>query len=1522
MYKKLFIPLLALFLNISFFNVYGQGSVNETFYTLKEKCRTSAGVYKSDGTLVRTLWSGVVKDPGTYEVKWDGTDDFNKPLPVDNYNIKVLSNNVEYTWQGTVGNSSASQVGNSIHRALEQSDNIIIVGANAYYTVGYNEAQSSHFQFSLDNPQVSLNTFPQYKGQTTTYACTDGINIYWTAWDNYEDAYSWVYATKVSDNSPTTFSNGVRFRAKYGNDYASVLDLKSAHTKPSGIAVSDNYLYVSYKDLGSISVLDKKSGALVRTIPITAPSAMAADGSTIWITSATNTLRKFIINSDGSLNNSSISIAGLSSPVDVRINGNTLAVVDGGTSQQVKAYDINSGLSKWILGQPGGNKTSPLVTNDKFAFWLLRDGTGQKEPRGGIAFAQDGSFWVSDPSNNRMQHYDANRNFIERIFYMGKTRTCHVDPNNSKRVFANGYEFEVDYTSPIKNAWIPKYNWEGKIDGGYAVQEYIKYVTTLSNGKTYAMMIRDPGTASEIVELDPATGIRFTGVVATPMTNVKLYADGSLYSVGGIAVNETAEWFKRTLVGFDASNNPIYTNPVKVLSHSVTDINQPILTGPRLLPFEATSSGVLANFKAVREANEDGSYHLGGLNITTGKWLWKTSLSTFKEYKGDFPDNGDYDIGNGVNEYAGSVATTLEKNIFWGYNGEFWKGGQVNKWNQYYDNGLFVGQFGVVGGDYLLDPNTYPGMAGNAFCPSIVKVGEDYYFYHNDESVHGGISRWKITGLNSIKEQTLDIKTSFVRSGEETLLPGVDLMAGLPYRNVLTNNTAGWTRTPANDNAEWSVKTNVQTYGKTKSPDLYLVYSSMTNTNAINRELGSNFNLPTWGITGRISYNGTNPNYWDGTATNAFYDILDNTGKIIVRIYQVSDVPHANTIFKVNNTPIFSKGTIDMQQFTKDYKDLTVNKTGSTITVSFAGMSATVTEAYDAGANMSNPTTMRMYFTNPTATGDAKAIGLDRFRFFQSNTNSFTTPASPTLQGDDIANTLVASHELGNSEILVSENDASYKPYLGQINVGDVVRPAGFWKFKTKGASQRNESSVINSPAFTSGGTENCSATGTILYERWSNVGGSHISDQIWNRTPNNTLEINSIDAPRNVGDVYAARISGYVCAPQTGNYTFWISGDDATELWLSPDDNPNNKSRIAYNDEWSNMRWTTYASQKSKQIYLIAGHKYYIEALLKENYGDDNLTVAWELPNGKMEAPIPGSSLSPYKYSLNNNIREQAVTTNCSASGNISYEVWNSIYGQKLSNTDWSKTPISKSDISSLEAPKNAGDAYVARIRGYICPPKSGNYTFWISGDDATELWLSTNSDPANKSKIAYNETWSGGVRTWDRYPSQKSVQIYLTEGNKYYIEALLREDYGDDNLAVAWQLPDGNMEAPIPGSRLSPYNTESSLELRSFVQVNNNVAMDEVAVKTEQSKQGSISVFPNPIISNTVNIQANTYTAGQYTITVLNNLGQLVYKKLLTHPGGPLKHTIFLSNSLAKGLYLLNVAGKETVFTKKLVK
>jgi hypothetical protein len=127
---------------------------------------------------------------------------------------------------------------------------------------------------------------------------------------------------------------------------------------------------------------------------------------------------------------------------------------------------------------------------------------------------------------------------------------------------------------------------------------------------------------------------------------------------------------------------------------------------------------------------------------------------------------------------------------------------------------------------------------------------------------------------------------------------------------------------------------------------------------------------------------------------------------------------------------------------------------------------------------------------------------------------------------------------------------------------------------------------------------------------------------------------------PDDVGQDFGARLRGFLSAPLTGDYTFFISCDDNGELDLSIDETPANKQRIAYvsgSPAWTDyVEWNKFPSQKSQVVSLAAGKRYYVEALLKEDIAEDHLAVGWTKPgdvvadSAKPFEIIPGKQLSP----------------------------------------------------------------------------------------------------------------------------------------------------------------------------------------------------------------------------------------------------------------------------------------------------
>ena len=122
-----------------------------------------------------------------------------------------------------------------------------------------------------------------------------------------------------------------------------------------------------------------------------------------------------------------------------------------------------------------------------------------------------------------------------------------------------------------------------------------------------------------------------------------------------------------------------------------------------------------------------------------------------------------------------------------------------------------------------------------------------------------------------------------------------------------------------------------------------------------------------------------------------------------------------------------------------------------------------------------------------------------------------------------------------------------------------------------------------------------------------------------------------------------------------------------------------------------------------------------------------------------------------------------------------------------------------------------NVRDNYGWVLIGYVHPPETGEYVFHVAADDNSELWLSTDENPANAVKIAQESQWQG-IRNYQPQADESTSDAVALEGGKaYYIELITKEGGGGDNAAVAWRKADEADVAvgsePIGGAHLSQW-------------------------------------------------------------------------------------------------------------------
>lgn len=862
---------------------------------------TSAGIYNSSNVLVRTLWSNVPYKAGSHFAKWDGLDDNGIQQTYNvSYTLRVSSNNITYVWEGAIGNNSDNSTGSTVHRMYEVPTVIREVGNYMYYGTAYCEGDVGQMRFLKTTPRQKIRYLPQKAGQDSYHICSNGTYVFYGGYASSGASNSFVFATLISNDSEATFTTGASVVAAPTKTYSSVLDLTTISSNSqtetiqpgnpfflTGMDVQqagNGYLFCSHfgQNLINVYKTGDGTGSFVRAITITGPTNLFLENdTTLWI-AQTSTLTKYTVNSDGTITATGSQITGFTNICSLSIHSGEIAVFDGGLQSIPKFYNSTT-LSVIVKGTwvVGGYSTSPVVADNKFYSYDNR-----LQYPVSISHESSGGFWITDPGNYRMQHFDSSGTYIDSIYYIPRMYCVNLCGNQNTSLFANYCEYTIDYAQPLSTGWTLTNNWGFNVPANYFVSTQGIGGVTLISGRRY--MLLTPNLSNYFqAELVAGVGMRLIANTLPQFCTMDTNGDLYTYTSSVVSGNATFSYQKKTFTGLDGSNNPIYSAPTTIATFSLG--HQETLPVDRY--FIKTSSGKIILFSSAAGTTRFGglpTYHLGGYDGTTFAKLWSACKALPPTYSGDYVLDGSFDEGNLVN-YPGGTCKAIGNNIFWNYHGEGWKNSQ-NNWVYHYDDwGLLQGIFGNVG---LIAPvfninESIAGMVCNVTKTVACQVGVDIYIFQNDESNHSGVTRWKVSNLSSIVNQSI----SFTLINRTLSVPinKVDLLAGVPEGQVSMSGTTGWSQFPASDVNTGAMQ--LYTITRKLQPDLTLspdiIVKGVGNTNVtyyLQRQLTTLTSLHYWVISGKLDYS---VNSFSGSATSSarfFLTILDNNGKILVKL--------------------------------------------------------------------------------------------------------------------------------------------------------------------------------------------------------------------------------------------------------------------------------------------------------------------------------------------------------------------------------------------------------------------------------------------------------------------------------------------------------------------------------------------------------------------------------------------------------------------------------------------------------------
>jgi len=141
--------------------------------------------------------------------------------------------------------------------------------------------------------------------------------------------------------------------------------------------------------------------------------------------------------------------------------------------------------------------------------------------------------------------------------------------------------------------------------------------------------------------------------------------------------------------------------------------------------------------------------------------------------------------------------------------------------------------------------------------------------------------------------------------------------------------------------------------------------------------------------------------------------------------------------------------------------------------------------------------------------------------------------------------------------------------------------------------------------------------------------------------------------------------------------------------------------------------------------------------------------------------------------------------------SGCLWQEIFTGITGEEIADlTNDPKFQAYQADqfgpVSSVAA-SNVPTSSGQRLTGFVIPPTSGNYRFYLTGSDHARVYLSPTTEDFRKEVIADTEALPRADQVWSL--GVQSEWIPLVAGERYYIEVLHKVGDVAGDVAVAWR-------------------------------------------------------------------------------------------------------------------------------------
>ncbi|MBP9214451.1 MAG: T9SS type A sorting domain-containing protein [Chitinophagaceae bacterium] len=191
----------------------------------------------------------------------------------------------------------------------------------------------------------------------------------------------------------------------------------------------------------------------------------------------------------------------------------------------------------------------------------------------------------------------------------------------------------------------------------------------------------------------------------------------------------------------------------------------------------------------------------------------------------------------------------------------------------------------------------------------------------------------------------------------------------------------------------------------------------------------------------------------------------------------------------------------------------------------------------------------------------------------------------------------------------------------------------------------------------------------------------------------------------------------------------------------------------------------------------------------------------------------------------------------------------------------------------------------------------------------DVDSIWITSFSAIVPVKFGAVNASLTNGLAkiSWD----------VLLEINteKYYIE---RSANGTE-FATVGSFSANNAKA-YSFIDAAPLNVTGFYRIKA-VDKDGKLSYSNIVRLNSKKSDPEVMVTPNPITNGTVNLQLNNFTKSTYTISLFDASGRIAFTNKLNVEAGSSAQTLQLSNTIAKGMYQLQITNGSTKINKAVV-